>query len=189
MREAVSGIGRCQGELGVKATCFANPEWRTLSITTFEKAAPKDAEELTVVQIRCFDDDAKRFGSRDKGGPPGYDSVQWQLAAMDKTQYFKITHEKRIIGGIIVIKMEGGHYELGRIYIDPGWQNKGIGQKAIEFLERYYKDWGKWTLGTPSWATRNHHFYEKSGFHKVGEEGPSSEGFVEFRYEKNRLAE
>jgi hypothetical protein len=32
-----------------------------------------------------------------------------------------------------------------------------------------HPDVQKWTLGTPSWAFRNQHFYEKLGFVKIRE--------------------
>ena len=45
---------------------------------TFEKAILIDAEKLTEVQTRCFDDDSQRFLGTERGGPTGYDSVDWQ---------------------------------------------------------------------------------------------------------------
>ena len=150
----------------------------------FEKANFKDAQELVSIQVRTFDDDARKFNKTEKGGPPGYDSVDWQIEMMKNALYYKILNEGKIIGGIIVFLIDKGHYELGRIYIDPAFQNRGIGFKAMSFLESNFKDATKWTLGTPEWAIRNHYFYEKAGFKKVGEEGPLPEGLMEIRYEK-----
>lgn len=93
----------------------------------FAKAEYEDAEKLTEVQIKTFDDDSRRFFGRPGGGPPGYDSVVWQKMIMKKGFYYKILDEDRIIGGIIVFRVKPGHYNLGRIYIDPDCQNKGIG--------------------------------------------------------------
>jgi ribosomal protein S18 acetylase RimI-like enzyme len=136
----------------------------------FEKATPADAAALTAVQKRTFDDDARRFSGQPSGGPPGYDSERWQLTMMIRaTAYYKIVDGDQIIGGIIVFDMGGGHFVLGRIWIDPAYQDRGIGKQAIQFIEQAHPQAKKWTLDTPAWAVRNHHFYEKAGYVKTRE--------------------
>lgn len=152
---------------------------------TFEKATLLDAEKLTEIQTRCFDDNSRRFLGKERGGPPGYDSIDWQRQAIQKASYYKILADGQIIGGMILYAVNKceGHYEIGRIYLDPGFQNQGIGKQAMAFAEGLYPDAKKWTLDTPSWATRNHHFYEGLGYVKVREEAAHSEERL-FFYEK-----
>ena len=95
----------------------------------FAKARYKDAEKLTEVQIKTFDDDARKFFGKPEGGPPGYNSVPWQRMIMKKGFYYKILAGNTIIGGIIVFKVKPGHYNLGRIYIDPEYQIKASARK------------------------------------------------------------
>ncbi len=136
----------------------------------FERATPADAEVLTAVQVRTFDDDSRRFLNKPRGGPPGYDSVQWQRMIMQRAAaYYKIVADDVVIGGMIVFNMGGGHYELGRIYLDPAHQDRGIGQQAMRFVEQAHPQAKRWTLDTPLWATRNHYFYEKLGYRRVRE--------------------
>jgi len=137
---------------------------------TFEKATPADAAILTEVQTRCFDHDTRRYLNQPSGGPPGYDSVGWQIQHMQRGMYYKILSDGQIIGGIIVFRLGKGHYELGRIYLDPDYQDQGIGTQAMGFIESQFPDAVRWTLDTPVWATRNHHFYEKLGYVKVRED-------------------
>ena len=146
----------------------------------FAKAKYEDAEKLTEVQIKTFDDDSRKFFGKPKGGPPGYNSVPWQKMMMKKGFYYKILAGNTIIGGIIVFKAKPGHYNLGRIYIDPDYQNKGIGTQAMKFVESTFRDAQKWTLETPKLAYRNLHFYEKLGYVRIGDDGP--DGYI---YEKN----
>jgi hypothetical protein len=40
----------------------------------FVRAKYEDAEKLTEVQIKTFDDDSRRFFGQPSGGPPGYNS-------------------------------------------------------------------------------------------------------------------
>jgi GNAT superfamily N-acetyltransferase len=145
----------------------------------FEKATPDDAAALTAVQKRTFDDDSQRFAGQPSGGPPGYDSERWQLMMMIRaTAYYKILDDDQIIGGIIVFDKGGGHFELGRIWIAPDYQDRGTGGQAIQFIEQAHPQATRWRLDTPAWAVRNHHFYEKAGYVKIRE----ANGF--FFYEK-----
>ena len=137
----------------------------------FEKAIPQDAKELAMVSWRAFDHDV-HYGAPGPGGPPGYRSDRWQSRMMRAGKYYKIVDDLRIIGGIIVFDQEGGHFELGRIFLDPEFQNQGIGTRAFEFLWREFPGAKRWTLGTPEWNLRTRHFYAKVGFAEVGREEP-----------------
>jgi multimeric flavodoxin WrbA/GNAT superfamily N-acetyltransferase len=148
-----------------------------------EKACECDAEVLTHIQARTFYEDTLKFRGV-KGGPPGVDSIDWTLDMISRAHYFKVLSNKRIIGGIIVFNLGNGLYELGRIFIDTDYQSKGIGQKVIDLLHNSFIDATKWRLETPEWALRNHHFYEKMGYKKIGVEGPIPEGFTLFVYER-----
>ena len=85
--------------------------------------------------------------------------------------YYKILDENQIIGGIIIFRKRSREYELGRIFVGPDFQNRGIGTQAFEFLRQAYPLAKRWTLGTPAWNERNRHFYKKVGFVEIGEDG------------------
>ena len=152
-----------------------------------KKATLVDAAALTEIQTRTFDDDNKwKPPGCSMEGPPGYDSVDWNAECIAKTPYYKILLDGLIVGGIIVFDMSQGHYELGRIFVDPDAQNRGIGQKAVGLMFDAFPKAAMWTLGTPSWAIRNQHFYEKMGFVKVREtEVDPHLGWSGVEYEKH----
>ena len=139
-------------------------------VIRFLKAREKDAEILAQVSRLAFDDDI-HYGFPGTGGPVGYDSPTWQRRMMHIADYYKIILEKRIIGGIIVFEKKARNCELGRIFIEPEYQNQGIGAQAIAFLYHTYPLTKRWTLGTPAWNMRNRHFYRKVGFTEIGEDG------------------
>ena len=85
---------------------------------------------------------------------------------------------------MIIFNLGGGRYRLGAIFIDTEHQNKGIGTKAIEFLEKIHKDAEVWELDTPYKNYRDQHFYEKLGYKKVAETVAEKNGFYLFIYEK-----
>jgi len=153
-----------------------------------ERATAADAVELTAIQARTFqDDNVRKPPGCSMEGPPGYDSIEWNAARIAETRYFKILQDGRIVGGIIVFDMGHGHCELGRIYVDPTFQDHGIGQAAMRQVFDAFPDAHRWTLGTPKWAVRNQHFYEKLGFVKVREtEVDPHLGWSGVEYEKRQ---
>lgn len=147
---------------------------------TIERATISDAEKLVEVLIASFHYDSVLYPEVELGGPPGYDSVEVQIKKMQE-EYYKISVDGQIIGGIVVYIEGDGVYHLDLIFIAPDSQSKGIGTQAMDFLMKTY-DAKKWTLDTPNWAVRNQHFYEKFGFVKVREH--IEPDIILFTYEK-----
>jgi GNAT superfamily N-acetyltransferase len=135
---------------------------------SFERAAVADAEALVAVQVAAFHSDALAYPAVEIGGPPGYDSVEEAVKKIARDEYYKIVSDGRIIGGIVVFDRGQGRFHLDLIYLDPVHHGRGIGTRAMRFIERAHRA-TTWTLDTPSWALRNQHFYEKLGYAKVGE--------------------
>ncbi|TCL62739.1 acetyltransferase (GNAT) family protein [Hydrogenispora ethanolica] len=149
---------------------------------TLARAESGDAAELRDIQAAAFAADVAQYGC----GPEGHDALEWHLNLIEKQSlYFKILYQAKIVGGVVIFSRENGHYHLGRIFIAPSHQNLGIGAAALRALEERFPDARKWTLDTPYRNVRNHHFYEKLGYMKVGETEPDAgNGFYLFLYEK-----
>jgi ribosomal protein S18 acetylase RimI-like enzyme len=135
----------------------------------FKRATVADADELVAVQIAAFHNDALLYPGVEIGGPPGYDSVEHMRMRIQEAECYSMMDAGRIIGGIVAFDMGHGHVHVGQIFIDPAYQNRGIGTQAMRFLEQTYAA-RLWTLDTPTWAVRNQHFYEKLGYVRVKEE-------------------
>lgn len=133
-----------------------------------EEAAPEDARTLARISKRAFEHDVY-YGAPGPGGPPGYDTDTWQLKMMTAAEYYKILLDGQIVGGLVVRLRGYRYYEVTRIFIEPAFQNQGIGTGAFEFLWSRYPRVERWTLGTPGWNHRTRHFYRKVGFKEIGE--------------------
>ncbi len=142
-----------------------------------------DAEKLIELKVDAFAWDVKTYGY----GPTDYNSLEKQLEVMGRedVRYYKIIDGGTIIGGLCVFLHENTHCHLGAAYIASGYQNRGIGSRAMELLFREFPGARRWTLDTPYLSFRNQHFYEKLGFQKVGETPKEADGFYLFLYEKN----
>jgi GNAT superfamily N-acetyltransferase len=155
---------------------------------SLQEITEADLAELTEVMTRAFDDDAQKHLGRERGGPPGYDDGEffrkWLFGYQESVGYKAVT-EGRVIGAVIVWVLPDGNNYLGNIFVDPAYQDRGVGTRIWQFIEATYPQARSWTLGTPSWATKNHYFYEhKCGFRYVGTE-PGEDGVEEvFMYRK-----
>ena len=87
---------------------------------------PSDADVLAEISRGAFDRDVA-VGAPGPGGPPGYDSAQWQTqAARDASAYLVVEAEGEVVGGMIVFGANGDYW-LGRMFVDPERQNQGLG--------------------------------------------------------------
>ena len=140
------------------------------TLLEFNEITEDDVSRLTEVMTRAFDDDAQKHLGQERGGPPGYDNGeffrQWLFGYQESVGY-KIQLENQVIGGIIVWILPEGHNILGTIFIDPAFQDRGFGGQTWLHIEQLYPETKSWRLGTPTWATKNHHFYRKCGFVEV----------------------
>ncbi|MHA2494299.1 MAG: GNAT family N-acetyltransferase [Candidatus Hodarchaeales archaeon] len=116
----------------------------------------------TDVETGMFPEPAK------PGGPPGYDSPDFQKFIMSVMKYYKILLNDKIIGGLFFDIGNAEHYVLERIFVSPAYHNRGAGMRAIELAHEKHPEAKIWTLGTPKWNPRTQHFYEKCGYVQVG---------------------
>ena len=144
---------------------------------TIEPITEDDLPDVTAVMTRAFDDDAQRHLGVEKQGPPGYDDGEFfrtWLFGHEESDGGRVVVEGRTVGAFIVWPFEDAI--LGTIFLDPPVQGRGLGKAVMAWIEERYPA-RSWTLETPTWATRNHHFYEACGFRRTDER----DGNVVFR--------
>jgi RimJ/RimL family protein N-acetyltransferase len=152
------------------ATPSREKKIKDLKAVHLRKARASDAETLAQASERAFHNDVHYGAPSPEGGPPGYNSAAWQKRMMRAGEYYTILYGEQIVGGVIVFRKGTREYELGRIFIEPEFQNQGIGTMAFDYLWQTYPLAKRWTLGTPKWNRRTRHFYAKVGFTEIGED-------------------
>lgn len=162
---------------------------KTYKGLVFDSVSENDVDELTGIMKRAFDNDSMMHLGR-IGGPPGYDNGDFirKWAFDPDATAFKIILDGRTIGMILLwINISSNENFLGTIFIDSGYENKGIGCDVWKFVEEEYPDTVIWRTETPIFSHRNHAFYiNKLGFHVVAIENPREwfSGDGQFRLEK-----
>lgn len=136
-----------------------------------EVALEADAEQIRNMMVEVERDETDRwYGNGERPFIPGYASVDMQKYHMWDKRYYKIIYNE-VLAGVLLISYTGReHARVDRLYINPIFQDKGIGSKVINLMEEMYPMVKIWTLDTIQKSIRNHCFYEKNGYVKVGED-------------------
>ncbi|MGN4443790.1 GNAT family N-acetyltransferase [Bacillus cereus group sp. MYBK79-1] len=141
-----------------------------MTMISIEKTTILDAEKLTEIMTRTFDEEAKRWLCCQDDvidyniQPPGYSSVEMMRYSIKELDSFKVIMDEEIIGGIIVTISGKSYGRIDRIFVDPKYQGKGIGSQVINLIEEKFKSVRIWDLETSSRQINNHHFYKKMGY-------------------------
>lgn len=138
-------------------------------LITIDKAVISDAEKLTEIMKRTFDEEARRWLPNQEIidyniQPPGYSSIEMTKYMIEELVYYKIKYNNDIVGGIIVTITGKAFGRIDRIFVDPKYQGKKIGSRVIQLIEKELPTVRTWDLETSSRQVNNHHFYEKMGY-------------------------
>lgn len=136
----------------------------------------QDADILTSIQQKAFQPLYEKY--HDKGNPYLRDKRDI-LCRLNNPNflYLTILFDNKIVGGILyrikgstpfVKKLIWGKYYLGRVYILPEYQNKGIATNAIMMSEKYLKKPRKLYVDFPEDLEKNRKCYTKCGYTDTG---------------------
>ena len=141
----------------------------------------EEAEILRSLSLHAFEENYKKYGHY----PPGLESIDWHKEKIKNGIYHTIQYEKKIVGGLHMILHPNNVMKIEYLFISPKYQGKKIGATVMALIEKEYNSITKWFLRTPYKDHRNHYFYEKLGYEKVGEMQPIAKSeFTLFQYEK-----
>lgn len=133
----------------------------------FSQFEENDIHDMTRIMKRSFDEDTRIHLNKEEGGPPGYDNGDFlrEWALHEDSTAFKVELNAELIGMYIVWIFPNNENMLGTIFIDPEYQNLGIGLQIWKHIEQKYPNTKVWRTETPGFFKRNHNFYvNKCGF-------------------------
>lgn len=142
-----------------------------------------EAVILKDISMRAFKDNFEKYGHY----PPELESLEWHQDKIKNEIYYKIQYGGNLVGGVYLSLHSNNEMKIEFIFLNPHYQGKKIGATVMALIEEKYDEVKKWFLLTPSKDFRNHHFYEKLGYKKVGEIKPDANNeFKLFQYEKKK---
>jgi ribosomal protein S18 acetylase RimI-like enzyme len=136
----------------------------------FIRATIDDVGELIDLQNQCFYQDYLKYGQCS-----GYNHTKESMTDLILNRIvYKIVYNNQLVGDIIVKDNHDNTYSLSCICVKPDFENRGIGQHAIKFMESQFPAAVVWNLKTPADKKKNYYFYKKLGYSVVEEhmEGP-----------------
>lgn len=149
-----------------------------------EKAEKSDLELIVQGQKKAFYECYQRY--QDHEMSPYNVTLEMMNNILEHDFLYKIICDENIVGAIYVSENpDQYHMKLHGIFIEPEYQDKGIGQSAIEHIEKLHNEAISWVLETPHDLKRNHHLYEKFGYKRTGEEDYVNENLSIIHYKKD----
>ncbi len=138
---------------------------------TIRETHPSEAEELIEIQRAAFLPLYEKY--RDPANPylRGVEDILIRLNG--NYRHFTILADGVTVGAIFYrvygkwfpdTFLEEGEYYLGRLYIHPDYQGKGIAPKAIELAEKEFPDAKRFYVDFPIDMEKNRRCYENAGY-------------------------
>ena len=126
-----------------------------------ETADINDAAQILLLQKEAFQSEAKAYN--DFEIPPLTETID-ELKQLFKNHIFlKATVDGKIVGSVRA-SLNNGTCHIGRLVVDPKFQNQGIGKKLLCEIERKCASCKRFELFTGIKSAKNIHLYEKAGY-------------------------
>ena len=138
---------------------------------TIRETQPSEAEKLIEIQRAAF---LPLYEKYHDPANPCLRGVDDRLIRLNENyRHFTILADGVTVGAIFYrvhgkwfpdTFLEEGEYYLGRLYIHPDYQGKGIAPKAIGLAEKEFLDVKRFFVDFPIDMEKNRRCYEKAGY-------------------------
>jgi ribosomal protein S18 acetylase RimI-like enzyme len=127
----------------------------------FEKATVSDAEELLALQKLAYRSEAEIYN--DFSIPPLIQTLESLEEDFKNQLFLKAVLGGRSIGSVRACSKERTCY-IGRLIVHPDFQNRGIGTRLMNDIERIFNGCKRFELFTGDKSERNLRLYQKLGY-------------------------
>jgi ribosomal protein S18 acetylase RimI-like enzyme len=129
-----------------------------------EVATIHDANEILRLQRLAYQSEAARYD--DYTLPPLTQSLEDKVLDFQKLTVLKITAGGKIIGSVQGYVRDGTGY-IGRLMVQPEFQNQGIGTRLMGAIEASLSPVKRYELFTGHKSESTIRLYQKLGYHSV----------------------
>ena len=126
-----------------------------------EPAMISDAERILELQKLAYESEAELY--EDFTIPPMTQSINEIREEFATLKFLKITEDGRIIGSVRAYDKDGTCY-IGRLMVHPEFQNRGIGTKLMNEVEKVFETSNRFELFTGSKSQKNISLYQNLGY-------------------------
>jgi GNAT superfamily N-acetyltransferase len=126
-----------------------------------EKAEVNDAQKILTIQKRAFQAQAEIY--KIYTIPPLTETLEEVISAFDTHTILKATKDGRIIGSVRFLEKAGTCF-VGRLLVDPDFQNQGVGRKLLLQVESLCPTAERFELFTGYKSEKSLHVYKKLGY-------------------------
>ncbi len=128
-----------------------------------ELATIDDLEEILSLQKRCFESEAVKY--KDEDLPPLKQTLEEiHKQFNDNVLFLKYSDSDKIIGSVRAYIDDKNICHIGRLFVDPGHQKKGIGKLLMMELEQIYADCYAYRIFTGHLSHHVIRLYTKLGY-------------------------
>lgn len=160
---------------------YINAAGLRYSFPAVEIAQKGDYEEILHLQKMAFRSVAEVYN--DFTISPLVQTMESLTEEAKRSVILKIVEDRKIIGSVRAFEKDGTCY-IARLMVHPDFQNRGIGKKLLEAIEKCF-DGVRYELFTGNLLQRNLTFYEKQGYRKFKTEPIDENGaFIYMEKEK-----
>lgn len=126
-----------------------------------KEAEVKDAVEILKLQKIAYISEAAAHD--DFTIPPLHQTIKGVLEEFKHQVFLKAMQGNQIIGSVRGYEENGTCY-IGKLIVDPEWQDQGIGTRLVKDIERWFPDAKRYELFTGHKSEKNLYMYQKMGY-------------------------
>ena len=128
----------------------------------FKTATKANAEEILRIQKAAFQSEAEIHDNFNI--PPLIQTLDSIRADFSNFKFYKALYKDKIVGAIKVQLINKHKLWIGRLVVDPDYQNRGIGKFMMSEIEKKYRFVKIFELFTGEKSKRNIQFYKSMGY-------------------------
>lgn len=126
-----------------------------------EQATIDDAQEILALQKFAYTSEAEIYN--DFTIQPLHQSLDEIKAEFADQHFIKVCAESKIVGSARAYAKEETCF-IGKLIVHPEYQNKGIGTKLLQEIEKVFDYVTRYELFTGHKSQKNLYLYEKNGY-------------------------
>lgn len=131
------------------------------------KASKEDLEEILILQKLCYISEAELIN--DFSIPPLKQTLESIIDEYNQCVFIKAVSGNKIVGSVRGYKKDNVCY-IGKVIVDPLFQNNGLGARLLNEIENIFIDCKTYELFTGFKSEKNLYFYNKYGYKEIKRE-------------------